>query len=307
MPHDAATYTVRVKVKGRGHGDDFRLLGDFDLSGGWLGDALVRYLADLDDRSAEETRSIRCESCQVDTDRDEVLAITRHGQSGVSADLLEEDGSLILHQLPRHTQEVRCGVLFSLPQSQPLGFLVVHLNNGRSPKTMMSNRIFSSFRHEYEDLMLLIEPCVAQDVLQEAVEQGWIEKIRLLKYERPSDSATQAGAGKWVRTNERARIELGINVAGRGGRITTALLRRFLRNEPGARSQIVEFNGMTFEQAKVEVVLPDNSRRTYNIEKPDAGHAITQELANLELEDNGEPIPASVFQQLRAALAAVAT
>jgi hypothetical protein len=63
----------------------------------------------------------------------------------------------------------------------------------------------------------------------------------------------------------------------------------------------VEFNGLEFDTAKVEVALTDGTTRTFNIETPDAGHAFTVEMDKLDFED-GEPTDKSIFAELRRAI-----
>jgi hypothetical protein len=67
----------------------------------------------------------------------------------------------------------------------------------------------------------------------------------------------------------------------------------------------VEFEGMTFDQAKVEVVGQNGAGRTFNIEKPDAGHPVTEDMLGLVLLDDGEPDEDSLFSELSRVLSTV--
>lgn len=79
------------------------------------------------------------------------------------------------------------------------------------------------------------------------------------------------------------------------------LLARFFGGDKEAFGEIVEFNGLEFDQAKVEVALANGTTRTFNIETPDAGHAFTVDMDQLDFED-GEPTDESVFAELRRAI-----
>jgi hypothetical protein len=129
-----------------------------------------------------------------------------------------------------------------------------------------------------------------------------------VKYVRPDDRAVAANT-KWVPAGEWGSYELKIK-GERGHRLTPKLLRDYM-NADGVKkgqafSEIVEFEGMTFDEVKVEVELENGTRRTFNLEKPSSGHPMTIDLENLKLDKDQEPTEASVFVALRAALDEVA-
>jgi hypothetical protein len=79
-------------------------------------------------------------------------------------------------------------------------------------------------------------------------------------------------------------------------------LRYFKEGErEAAFTEMVEAVGLRFEQVKFEVQLPSGTRRTYNIEHPDTGHAITEDLSDLEFT-GGEPTEATLQAGLRAVI-----
>src|SRR5207253_4373071 len=138
-------------------------------------------------------------------------------------------------------------------------------------------------------------------VLEEAVRRDQIAKVRLIKLERPEDRAV-AATDKWIRAGAVGRLELDITARGRAERVLPSLIQRFLLGgDKSAFGEIIEFEGIKFDEAKVEVVLEDETRRTFNIEEPDSGHPFTEDLRDLEVED-GEPTERSLFAALQAAL-----
>lgn len=302
MSHRATAYTVRVRPK-RDRSGEVRLLGDIDDGGSSLINVLDNYFKVLETSSGDETKVVRCLSCEVEDD--ELLLIAQHGQNGVAADIVNTEGKLRLRQDPEDTQLLRCGSLFRLPPAEPMGWLAVHVNNGRGVKGLLQKGIVDRFREDYPNLMIDITPFVGPSVLKEAVEHDRIDKVKLVKYEQPNDRAAAATA-RWIPAGAVGRLELDISTRGRTARVLSGMLQRFFGGELGVFREIVEFQGITFDEAKVEVVLDGGTRRTFNIEKPDSGHAFSEDLEDLVLE-NGEPTSASLFDALRSVLNTVST
>lgn len=300
MSHRAAVYTVRVRKK-RDTSGDHRLLGDIDEEGTSLRDLLQNYFADFTSTSVDETKVVR--SVQSDVDGDEVRLVTQHGQNGVAAEIVGPKGQLRHRQTPDETQLLRCGCLFQLPPAKDLGWLAVQVNNGRGVKGLLQKGLAERLREDFPDLMLDITPYVEASVLKTAVDDGRIDKVKLVKYEKPNDRAI-AATNDWVPAGIAGRLELDISARGKGTRIIADRLRRFLGGELAAFNEIVEFEGLTFDEAKVEVAMDGEGKRTFNIEKPDSGHAFTEDMDDLTMED-GEPSIDSVFDGLRSALGTV--
>ncbi len=298
MHHRVAVYTVRTRRK---RAEGYQLLGDIDDQGSNLTAILADHLSELESVSADETRSVAC--TDVTVERDEVFVVLRHGQTGLAADIVDKIGELRLRQTPDDTQRVRCGCLFVLPAAEETGWLAVHINNERHIKGLLEKGIQERFRADFPDMVLEIKPYVMGSVLQKAVEEGRIDKLRLITWEQPHDRAI-AATDKWVRQGAAAKLEMIITPRGRIERILSSLPLRFLRGDQQAFGEIVEFEGIRFDEAKLEVALEDGTRRTFNIERPDAGHAFTEDLTGLQMED-GEPTDASLRAALRSALSTV--
>jgi hypothetical protein len=56
------------------------------------------------------------------------------------------------------------------------------------------------------------------------------------------------------------------------------------------------------DQAKVEVQLENGTHRTFNIEKPDSGHPLTEDLFGLEFDSDGAPTAVTIFAALASML-----
>lgn len=297
MGHTAALYTVRVKKRF----SDYQLLGGFDEDATSLLDVLGAYLPDFEQEDADRERVVRCLSAL--TEGDELVATMQHGQSGVAADIVDDQGDRQYRQVASDTQLLRCGCLFKLPSAETTGWLALHINNGRGIKGLLATGLWTRFREEFADYTLEINPYVQQSALMEAIEQDQLLKVKLIRYEKPHDRAVQA-TNRWVHGGSFGKLELDISVRGRGEMLKADLLKRFYRGDQSALGEIIEFAGIPFEQAKIEVDL-DGRLRTFNIERPESGHPMTVDLEDLVADDDGEPTPDSVLAALRAVLGSV--
>ncbi len=300
MSHRAAAYTVRIRPKNDRSGE-VRLIGDIDEEGTSLINVLENYFKDLESTSDDESKVVRCLTCTLDGD--DLLLIAQHGQNGVAADIVDTDGDLRLRQQPEDTQLLRCGSLFRLPPADATGWLAVHVNNGRGIKGLLQKGIADRFRDDFPKLAIDIRPFVEASVLKEAVDHDRIDKVKLVKYEQPNDRAA-AATSRWVPAGAVGRLELDISTRGKMARVLSGLLQRFMGGDQDAFHEIVEFQNITFDEAKVEVVLDGGARRTFNIAKPDSGHPFTEDLLDLVME-NGEPTSDSLFEGLRSVLKTV--
>lgn len=76
--------------------------------------------------------------------------------------------------------------------------------------------------------------------------------------------------------------EFSLSLKGKDKRLLTRLLEAWSHDGHGeAAQQIFVFEGLKFEEAKIEVVLPDGSKRTYILNDPNAGRAMSYDLEPL--------------------------
>jgi hypothetical protein len=300
MTHRVALYTVQVRRK-RDKSGDFLPFGDINKEGANLLESIRGYLADHFEVANEEgTRVLQCENVEIE--RSELFAMFRHGLTGVAADIIDKLGDLRIRQSIDDTSRVLCGALLQLPPAADMGWLAAHISNGRAVKGLMEKGLLARFRSDFPDLVLETKPFVRGSMLLEAVEQDRIDSVKLIRWNEPSDRA--AGAGKWVGGATSAKLELSIKPRGQVKRVLSRLPLQFLRGNSDVFGEIVQFEGMTFDEAKLEVTLDDGTRRTFNIERPEAGHAFSEDLHDLRMED-GEPSPESLRAALRRALSNV--
>jgi hypothetical protein len=295
-------YTVRVRRR-RDTSGAYWPLGDIDEKGSNLLSVIDGLMLDFESASADGSKVVRCLNRKIDGD--ELCIMAQSGQRGLASDLMGPAGDLRFHRTADDTEMLRCGCLLRLPPAAETGWLAAHINNGHGIKGLLEKELSARFRQDFPDLVLEMNPCVLASALREAIEQDRVNKVRLVKLEQPNNRAN-AATDKWVRQGVAAKIELQITPTGRAQRVVSVLLRRFVVEEDrNAFGQIVEFEGLTFDEAKVEVVTQNGATRTFNIEKPDTSHPVTEDMKDLELLSDGAPEEDSLFRELRRALTAV--
>ncbi len=300
MSQRAALYTVAVRPRAR-RGEALPL-GDLDGAGTSLLGVLADSLAGFEETSRDGTRVIR--TAEVTPGTDELFGIMQHGQSGIAAEIVGPSGDVRLRQTPDDLQLLRCGCLFRLPAAARSGALAVHLGNGRGMKELLEQGLSSRFRERFPGLTLTLERFVEPGALRDAVAANRIVKLELARTERPGERPI-AATGRWVGADVAARVELGVATRTADGRIQPALVERFLGGDGSAFAEIVDFAGITFDEARVEVLLPDGTRRLFDLAHPGAGRPVTVELPEIELDAGGEPTAASLLVALRAAVTTV--
>lgn len=322
MGHNAALYTVRVK-RARKRKDKYVPLGNIDGNGTTLATAIYGLLPDSPELFAHNghgTRLAWYEEAVLNDPGDgqeqgidELKVRLQHGRSGEVANLTE-DGEIVFRQRIDHEHQVPCALLFRLPRDQEQGWLVAHVNNGRSVYSLFARALYEQFRESFGEQKLLLElrPWVRVTALQQALNDDKLDEVRLIRLERPSDDAV-AATNRWLNRSGRLEVVYSARTPARAARdsfLNADLLKRFLQSDDqdeknAMRNQILEFSGMTFDQAQVVVELDNDKKKTYNIEKPDAGHVMTVGMDGIQLDDEGDPTDASLFRGLREALGEV--
>jgi hypothetical protein len=297
VSHRAAVYTVTVhsyREPGK-----LCLLGDIDNRGSSLLPVFEGYLKTLDVRNRSDTsKSLRF--LQSKQDGNDLLVTLEYGQDGVEAVIRDQSGARKYHQQAEDWQNVECGCLLSFAPNEQVGWLALHINNGRGTKTLLERHLMERFRVDFPGLTLTINPYVMESALRQAVRDNLIREVTLVKREQPGDRA-EAGLNPWVESRTVGKIETTIkaSLSGKAQRLAPEPLRRFLDDGPEARDAIVEFRGETYDEVKVTVQQGDTIR-TYNIEKPGSGHPVSVDMGLKQ----GRPAAEDVYAALRQALPA---
>jgi hypothetical protein len=295
MSDRAALYAVSVRPS-RGKPVP---LGDIDGKGTTLGDVLARLLDGFSESSPDGGRVVQAAVALRDVE--DLLALVQHGIRGVAAEIVDPSGGLRLQQTPDDLQLVRCGCLFRLPAASTSGTLAVHISNGRGIKGLFEEGLTARFRTAFPGLALSFEPLAEPAALKTAVADDRIEKVRLLLQEHAGQRSV-ADLDKWVAIGEPARIELDVSPGATGARIERTLLERFLGGDGAAFAEIVSFAGLSFDGARVGVLMPDDTHRMFDLAHPGTGKPVTRALSGIALDGTGEPTDASLLAALRAVL-----
>lgn len=309
MSERAVVYTVRVrplapasgKYKTLADPEGYLPLGSIDTRGTRLIDRLASYLKD-DFRPANSDGSTIVAAQNVAVDGDFLFTTFTHGQTNERALLTGPNNEFKFRQTLDDTHSVRCGCLFELPHSQVLGWVALHVHNGRRYKGLVERELAAKLKADTGDLVLEMHTFVLPAVLRQAVRDGRVKRVVLVGLGNPSDPA-DAMLQKWVPLKP-ARLRVNIT-AGRGQYVdSTPLLKYFESHDPGDKARILEFRGRAFEEAAVEVVLQDGTSRTFNIDDQESGAPMSQTLSFAEDDEDG-PSPESIRTALSAVLQVV--
>ncbi|MGC2206900.1 MAG: hypothetical protein WA724_03485 [Candidatus Dormiibacterota bacterium] len=270
MSHTGALYTVRVRGRKK---DDYRRLGGINRKGTALIDELNTYLQGAVFQSASGPRSVNCSKATIAGAELQVELL--HRGAGVVSDLDDAPDHIVFHRQLTHSERLRCAALFALPRAQETGWLAIHSNNRTSTIGLLRDGLRSKLWQAH-NLHLEIDSAIEESVFRAAVENGLVETVILERLERPSDRA-RATLDEWVPSGHKKKIRVGISSPGGGG-LRTNPLERLFRGEPTARDAILTFEGVPYESAKVVVQLRGGGQRTFNIDRPDAGLPISEDL-----------------------------
>jgi hypothetical protein len=293
LSHRAHVYTVRVS-KFR-EPEEHSKFGDFDGDGNYLGAAFQYIFSQgFAAENEKDKREVVCEDAELI--EDDLRLSFQHGESGYASRFVKGEET-VFNQRTDHTQLMPCYSMFHLPENQDLGYWAVHLNNKRSGKSLILPELKRRFRVEFPDWSIQVEPCVKAKAFEAALANDQVQSVKLIKYDRSSDFKD---ARKWMREDMHAQIELRISPLERGKRLASDLLRKAVDGNDRAFGEVVEFEGMHFDQARVQVKL-DGGLRTYELGGGQSGHPFPAIIDPTETASG--PVADSVFAELKSVIA----
>lgn len=297
MAHSAAIYEVTVHE--RRHRHALHPFGDFDGEGTNLVQVLRTYFTDVFVEDDEREIILRnAEGVDVDEEADEACIVLEVGQRGVASVVEDPTQKRRGRRRAIDAEFVRVAVLAHLPPDSETGFLALHVPHRRGIKQLLEKSITQRLNEDFHHVLLEFKPVVPRDALEQAIESNDIRQVKLVVIEQPADRF--ADATKWVDAEDLARIEL-VMYPKKLRRVKTEMLRLFQQDHETI-DQLVRFEGMTFDQAKVKIPLRTGGERTINIERPGAGHPMTIDLADkyaLAVDADGDPMPEGLIDALR--------
>ncbi len=295
MSHRAAIYTVRAHTRNRKKEGDLPL-GNVDGEGTSLAllihRAIEKGFREVDRAEVTSIKTVSSELLETE-EYFEVHAVFSHGQSKMSAAITDEALNLLLQQKPEHTHSVLVGSVFRIPKSHDLGVWALHQNNSRAGQSLIARGLRSVIRELAPDIVVTFKASVNNRAFVAAVDQGRVEQVTLVRQSRPNDRGS-ASADRWVQAGEIGKI--GLTISGHGF-LKSGHLSKLLDGREEVRPEIFEFADIEFEEANVKVDLGAGRMRTFNVDSPEKGYAMTVNLEGLRTVD-GEPTTTSLFRQL---------
>lgn len=311
MNQRAVLYTVAVKRK---RFKEWRLLGDIDGAGERLIDLFRHYVTDLSVESGDTTKTLTSAAVAwpagAEDGEEELYVSLRHGERDVAAEIYDDTGVEQYRQKLTDEARLRCGALFVLPADQERGWLALHTNAGRGVKGLLGPELTRRFAQTHDDHTLELTPWVDRQALEQAVDRGAISDVRLTKLVQPGDAA-DAATNRWVPAGDIGKIEVKFHPRGRGKFLRAVPLRTLLHGDAqqkaAAAHEIVQFEGIEFDEARIEVVLENGAERTFYIQRDStAGHPWALDIGDqIQTDGDGNPTDASLRNALRNALAPV--
>jgi hypothetical protein len=140
-----------------------------------------------------------------------------------------------------------------------------------------------------------MNPIVPADALLAAIERDAIESVTYVKLQPALDDKFKAAAD-WGE-EEVDRLELSLR-SKRNMRLRGHRLRRFLEmSSQETRKTIFEFQDLAFDEVRVEVEMPDGTRRSFYVGAQSGGHPLTQGIAVSEAETDSHGAKADVLSR----------
>jgi hypothetical protein len=298
MSHRAAIYRVRARPQGDVNG--WRLCGDIDEAGTWLGTPIDKALVNLNGKSRDGKVTARHDGALQAIGADQVGCSILSGRSGVVS-VIEKPGQPPFDRTLDSSESMRSAVLFDLPRGRKEGRLAVHVPDGRSCKGIVETALRSALSSI--GFVLELGPIVPANALQEAVERDAVEKVTLIKHD-PSKAEKFSDAAQWGGDEDLDRLELTIP-SKRNRHLKRDPLKRFLDDPTDAsRQQLIEFEGLVFDEVAVTVEMPDGTQRTFFLDGREGGHAMTTAI-DVRAFDRYGATAGELSRELRNALVTV--
>lgn len=278
MTHRAAFYRVQIRPKNQPNG--WRLLGDYDEQGTSAANTIRDTLTDLNMHDKDRKTHVRFDETFPKLGDDHVGISILSGRSNVTS-VISKEGDPDFLRTPEHSETMRLGILYYLPHKRKNGWLAIHSPHGRGCKTIIDRVVSERFRVSH--YMIEISPIIPRNALKEAVDRNRVKAVTLIKRD-PTKTDKFHDAAQWG-DDEVDQVTLKIQ-SKRKFNLRPTTLSKFLHDPSDKnRKQIIEFKGLEFDNAGITVNMPDGSQRTFYIETPERGHAMT--LA-LQISDEDE-------------------
>lgn len=210
------------------------------------------------DDSQEAT--LRATKVMTYSDRREIAALVDNGRYGVQSEFKDRSA---LTGRPRFRRTIEDAeiiptlVLVKLPSGSPRGFVVAHEPYGHGIKTRFwDDHVDSQFRAAYPGYNLRVRPAVPADAWKQALSDGNVKKVRLIRRVRSSDPID--GLNRFLPEHTLGTIETHV-IPQRRVFARKKPLEEVLKGE-AAIGSLLEFDNSQYDEIKVEVTIKGRNR-----------------------------------------------
>ena len=100
-------------------------------------------------------------------------------------------GKVLFQQTEDHTSRVQCFALLRADRAATTGFLVLHGNGRRTMRGPILSYVNKALKSVGDGhIRLGLTPCVDSEAMRRAIEEGEIQRVRLIRYVRPEGRTT---------------------------------------------------------------------------------------------------------------------
>ena len=293
-----ATYTLRV-VDARG--DSSTPLGSFDGKTDLL-DVIKQYLEDRGSSlGKDDTTQTALRVIQANFNARSVSGVIERGEYGFSSTLFDtEDDRVAYNRRPQDADLLPHYYLFDIPRTASEGVIMLERFGQSGIKGTLELDLDTYFRDAHPGFRLRFAPLVPRNLLDLYLKKGRLVRVRLVKFGAPSDIADKFDKG-----HDESEVTTEIRIsAHRSG--TVPLLDRLAPVISGRRhvTEFLELKSIEYDAVKIEVEV-GGTRRTINLDNPDALRATTDVTQEVEIAANGHPTIESIDSVARDILADV--
>ncbi|WP_419853344.1 hypothetical protein [Candidatus Poriferisodalis sp.] len=237
-------------------------------------------LAGLDTASPNGAISLRAAAELPDLQPEEIGRLLHRGRSGLSS-TISDGNQTLLHKMPEHVDSTLMAVLFHFPKHSTAGRAAFHVTGNGGYRTALEPALQGAF--DAHGLILRLTPIVDLNAYTTAITQGHVKALRLSVEAKDDPALLSSNYAHSRFGGNLGKIEVTFKPVGKYLPIRD-LADYLTGNNQEDLSRVLVFEDLPFDNADVEIELPDKRTRMYRIGDDEGRTPISQYL-HLDYED----------------------